>query len=115
MEEHRKKYGLYVIAQEDIGEEEKHFLITPGYCLLYTSNQPPERSAEVTDMKLLPALARNWLSETIDEIRRRYLEENQAEILQRAKTFNDFFEKELQQERSRMQENGRMEADSDGR
>lgn len=104
-----ERYGLYVVMPEDIGEGEEHFLITPNYCLLYTPNQPPEKSAEVTDMKLLPALAKNWLSETIDAIRRRYLEENQAEILLRARNFNELFEKELQQERERIRrsvENG---------
>ncbi len=98
------RYGLYVVMPEDIGEEE-HFLITPGYCLLYTKNEPPKKHEEVKNLQILPALAKQWLTDTIDEIRLRYLEQNQAQVLLRAKNFNEIFEKELQAERDRTAEN----------
>lgn len=105
------KFGLYLVSPEDIGDEEKHFLITPGYCLLYTKNAPPKKSEEIKEMKMLPALARSWLGDTIEEIRKQYLIEHQAEVLLRAKSFNDLFERELEAEKQRLKE---MAGDSNG-
>ena len=100
----KKKYGLYVVRPEDIGEEERHYLITPDYCLLYTKNKPPQKSAAVTHTDRLPALAAQWLKEQIEQIRREYAAEHKTEILRQAKTFYDAFRKELEAERQHLKE-----------
>lgn len=89
------KYGLYVVRPKDIGEEERHFLITAEYCLLYTKNAPPQKSVEISDLSMLPETAKQWLNGAIDDVRREYLANNQNEILKRAKTFNERFAEEL--------------------
>lgn len=95
----RESYGLYLVKPEDIGPDEKYYLITAQWSLLYTNQEPPKASREITDLKVLPGTALRWLNETITEIRREYLEENRKEILAFAKSFNEVFEQELREER----------------
>lgn len=98
-----KKYGLYVVRPEDIGEKERYFLITPDWTLLYTDKKPPERNVKVTDLSKLPTLALDWLNATIEKMRGAYLADNAKEILRRGKAFNERFAEELQAEREIME------------
>ena len=99
MEDEKRPYGLYVVLPQDIPETEPHYIITPDWCLLYTQNQPPVRSEEVTDLHQLPALAKEWLESTIEEIRKRYLAEHREDILKKARTFTQRFAEELAKEK----------------
>lgn len=96
------EYGLYVVRPDDIGPDEKYFLITAKWTLLYTKNDPPKQHKKVESLSKLPELAVEWLRETIREIQLEYLLENKGNILQFAKKFNERFEEELLREREAM-------------
>lgn len=98
----KRRYGLYIVRPEDIGEKERYFLITPEWTLLYTNRKPPERHKEITDLSQLPSLAMEWLNATIEQMRAEYLEGNAREILQRGKVFNERFAEELQAEQEKL-------------
>lgn len=98
-----KKWRLYLVQPESIGEKERYFLITRGWSLLYTCRKAPEGSREITNLKKLPAVAVEWLSSTIDQVREEYLRENANEILRRGKQFNERFEEELEIERKKFE------------
>ena len=93
------RYGLYVVKPEDIGSKERHYLITPTYCLLYTSNEPPKLHSEIKDIALLPATAKAWLEECIAVVRTEYMAAKREEIKEKAKFFFDAFQKELEKEK----------------
>ena len=95
---------LFLVRPEDIGENEKYFLITGTYCLLYTDNKPPKSHREIKDLKLLPALAMEWLNQTIDQMRTEYLRDNAQEILKRGKAFTERFEEELKAEKEKLEQ-----------
>ena len=113
MNDMKKDYRLYLVKPEDIAEDEKHYLITATWSLLYTDNEPPKQSREITDISILPGTAIRWLNETVMELRRAYLEENKNEILQFAKSFHEVFEQELQAERRKIEAEGQDERQSD--
>lgn len=94
------KFHLYVILPEDIPAGEKRYLITPGYCLLYSNLESVERGREITEVSTLPALAKQWLGECIEDLRREVLRERQADILSAASKFREAFVRELEAERS---------------
>lgn len=94
------KYQLYIVRPQDINDNEQHYLITVDYCLLYTNNKPPKINKKITDMKLLPELAMSWLSECIEDIRLKYLADNQSEIVDKANAFAERLQKELAAERT---------------
>lgn len=98
-----KKYGLYVVHPEDIGDKEQYYLITPTWSLLYTNRKPPERSRKVTQLSMLPDLAVAWLNKTIDQIRTDYLRANEKAILQQGKAFTERFVSELQAEKEKLE------------
>ena len=93
------KFHLYLIDPEDIPEEETYYLITPGYCLLYTQTEGIEGTKEIEEVASLPALAKNWLSQCIDDVRRTVLAEKQDELLEAAERFRHSLGKELEAER----------------
>ena len=62
------KYGLYVVRPEDIGENEKYYLITATYCLLYTKKKPKD-GFPVKNLTALPSLAKQWLNGAIESLR----------------------------------------------
>ena len=100
-----KKFGLYVVRPQDIGEEETRYLITPGYSLLYTQNDPPKDSIPVKDMALLTKTAVNWLREQVNDIRREYLKENEKAVLAELSAYHAALAEEL--ERARARETGK--------
>lgn len=101
------KYHLYLIPPEKIPEGEKYYLITPGYCLLYTRAALLSGVREVTEVSALPALAKNWLAQCIDEVRREVLTERQDEVLRSAERFRDTFQRELDRERGEIRRAGK--------
>lgn len=98
----KKLYHLYVVKPGDIPENERFYLITSKYCLLYTDRRPPKRNREIQDLSTLPELARNWIGSTIDQIREEYLREHEREILEKGKAFTERFEAELKAEREKL-------------
>lgn len=101
-----RKYGLYVVRPEDIGDKEKYYLITPTWALLYTNRKPPEKNREVTNITMLPEIAMTWLKGTIDQIRLEYLRDNEEAILERGKAFTERFEAELKAEKEKLEQKG---------
>ena len=97
------KYGLYVVRPEDIGENEKYYLITATYCLLYTKKKPKD-GFPVKNLTALPSLAKQWLNGAIESLRQEYLTENQQQLLAKGKAFSDALRQELEAERIRIKE-----------
>ena len=102
MDEH-KKYHLYAVMPQDIPKGEKHYIITPEWTLLYTQNNPPERSEEVKRVSQLPILARDWLAAAIEDVRREYLALHQVEVERKARDFQERFAKEIAAEREMLE------------
>lgn len=102
----KRPYRLYVTRPEDIGEGERHYLVTPDYCLLYTQNPPPERSAEVESLAQLPPEAWEWLRERVEVIRAEYIKARERELLERAAEFTGLFGSELAREREKLRRGG---------
>lgn len=98
------QYNLYVIRPEDIGEDERHYFITPDYCLLYTDKEPSGRCEQFTRLEELPAPAWEWLKEQIESIRLEYMAANRKEVLGRARQFTEQFRLELEKERRNLEE-----------
>lgn len=94
----KAKYRLYVISPENIADDERHYLITPDYCLLYTQKErgEAEKAIEIKDIKSLPSVAKEWLNERIEMIRTEYLAEHKREILEAAEDFGRSFAQELE-------------------
>ena len=86
------EYHLYVVLPESIPPDEKHYLITPDYSLLYTPNTlEGESCAEVKDLSALPASAWEWLTERINMIRAEYIIAHKAKVLKKKKKLNREF------------------------
>lgn len=100
----KPQYNLYVIRPEDIEDGERHYLITPDYCLLYTNKKPAMKCEQFTKLEELPAAAWEWLKVEIESIRLEYMAQNQKEILGKAKQFNEQFRLELENERKKLKE-----------
>ena len=66
--------------------------------LIYTQNRP-FNAVEISDPEQIPAQAREWLAETINDIAQRYLSENEEALLEGSKTFLERFRMELDRER----------------
>lgn len=98
------QYHLYVVRPQDIPADEKHYIITPDWCLLYTSNTPPEPYREVTRLNNLPMPAKQWLDDAIAQVNVEYLKEHEKEVLQKAKSFHDRLAQELAIEQAKMSE-----------
>ena len=80
------EYHLYVALPEAIRATDRHYLITPDYCLIYTDEQLPADSAtEIKNLHMLPASAWEWLAERINIIRAEYLIQHKEEVLEEAK------------------------------
>ena len=108
----KKPYHLYVVVPSDISESEKWYLTTSEWCLLYTQNDPPARNEEVTDLSMLPSLAREWLDSTIDEIRKEYLVKHREQMLRRAGEFTKRFAAELAIEKELAEKEAVADADA---
>lgn len=103
MDENRSPvYGLYLVRPEDIPEGETRYMLTAGWCLLYTSGEKPKHSEEITDLNLLPADANMWLRRQIYELRMEYAKAHKRELLDRAGVFTAAFESELAKEREKL-------------
>ena len=99
------RYRLFVAKIENVGAKERFFLWTGGkYCFVYTDGRKPKSGREVTDLAVLPALARQWLGECINTIREEFLRDHETEILRRGKAFNERFEAELKIEREKLEQ-----------
>ena len=92
-----KPYKLYAMPAGHITSDAEFFFLLPDIDLIYTQ-EPPAHAMEVTDPEQIPAAARIWLAETIEEIAKRYLAENEDALLEGTKTFMDRFRKELETE-----------------
>jgi len=76
------RYRLFIVLPKNIPEGEKYYLITAQYCLLYTdAEKAPEGAREYTKIHKLPALAKEWLAECIDDVRKRALAEQKESLL----------------------------------
>lgn len=76
------RYRLYIILPQNIPEGEKYYLITAQYCLLYTNAETvPDGAVEYTKINKLPELAKEWLAECIDNVRKRALAEQKESLL----------------------------------
>lgn len=93
-----QKYRLYALPAGDdkTGDAEYYFLL-PDIDLVYTTHDMGH-GVEVTNPEQIPAQARQWLAETIQEIAERYLQENEEAVLTGSKTFLDRFRSELEKE-----------------
>lgn len=98
MAQDKQKYRLYVLRAEDIPEDAEYFCLLPEAALLY-AREAPERAKEVLDTDILPAEARMWLVDSIEQITRKYMRENEDELLAGTKTFMERFRAELERER----------------
>lgn len=103
-----KKYHLYVVRPQDISQVERNYLITPDYSLLYTQNEPPKKSEEVTDLSILPPSAMDWLKERIDVIRIEYMRAHSEEAQEYAGNFIERFQQELERENERLKAGGNI-------
>lgn len=88
-----KKYRLYLALPDAIRKDEKHYLLTPDYCLVYTDRPIKGGGAEeIRDFSLLPSDAWEWLIGCINLIRAQYLARHREEVLKEAEKFSaDFF------------------------
>lgn len=93
-----REYRLYALAAGDAPSDAEFYFLLPDIDLVYTQ-EPPEKAEEVTNPMQIPAAARVWLVETIEEIAERYLKDNEKELLAGSKTFVDRFRDELEAER----------------
>jgi len=96
------KFYLYVVRHEDIKPNEPYFLVTPTYSLLYTKHKPPKRSEKVEDETILPDLAKRWLSETVDTIRREDMQDASKRLLRQSAEFQQRLAVELEAERQKL-------------
>lgn len=99
----KEPYGLYWVDPADIDDKDNHYLVTPDYALVYTQ-MPPLKGKEVSELLKLPELARVWLSEEIEKIRRKYILEHRKEIAEQEAVFAAAFKEELEAERKKLAE-----------
>lgn len=93
-----KQYKLYALPPGGGPEDAEYYFLLPEIDLVYTQNKPGI-GMEVTNPEQIPAQARLWLAETINEIAQRYLSENEEALLEGSKTFLDRFREELEKEK----------------
>lgn len=112
------KYRLYALAAGDKPSDAEFYFLLPEIDLVYTQHEPTG-AVEVRHPEQLPAEARMWLYEAIDEITARYLRDNEKTLLEGTKTFTERFRVELEAERDRQADKGavrvkaRVRADGD--
>lgn len=104
-----KKYRLYALHAGDRPSDAEFYFLLPDIDLVYTQEAPKD-AIEIKATEQIPAEARGWLLETIDEIAARFLRENEEAILDGSKTFMDRFAAELEQERRRTAKTVRVKA-----
>lgn len=102
------KYRLFVVLPENIPEGEKYYLVTADYCLLYTAaEEVPEGAREYTKIPALPALAKEWLAECIDDLRKKALaQQKQTLLTETAPAFYSALQAALESERKALEANG---------
>lgn len=104
-----EKYRLYALHAGDKPSDAEFYFLLPDIDLVYATSAP-QGSMEIKDPEQIPAEARVWLLETIDEIADRFLRDNEDEMLEGSKSFLSRFEKELEQERRRSAKTVRVKA-----
>lgn len=102
------KYRLFVILPQNIPDGEEYFLVTASYCLLYTNaEQTPTGAKEVTKIHTLPALAKEWLAECIDDIRKKALaQQKQTLLTETAPAFYTALHAALESEKKALETSG---------
>lgn len=95
-------YHLYAVRAEDIRTNERFYLITPSFALLYTANRPPKKHREILRLKGMPDYVMAWLGEAINQLREEDLAENEELLLRRANGFYKCFERELRAEQEKL-------------
>ena len=118
------KYRLFVILPQNIPEGEEYFLVTASYCLLYTNaEETPKGAKEVAKISTLPALAKEWLAECIDDIRKKALvQQKQTLLTETAPAFYSALQAALESEKKALETSGganrdfslRLEIEQDG-
>lgn len=98
--ERDETYRLYALQAGDRPSDTEFYFLLPEIDLVYTAEQP-EGAIEVRHPEQLPAEAREWLYDAINEIAARYLRENQDALLDGTKTFVERFRVELAREQAR--------------
>lgn len=87
-----EKYRLYLTLPKKIRKNERHYIITPDYCLVYTDKPiRGEGAEEITDYSILPSEAWEWLVSRINTIRAQYLADNRNTVLREAERFGTAF------------------------
>lgn len=109
MPDDNREYRLYAMPAGEIPSDAEFYFLLPEIDLVYTQERP-EHAEEVTNPMQIPAPARVWLVETIEEIAARYLKENEKELLEGSKTFVDRFRDELEAERRKTVRTVRVKA-----
>lgn len=102
-------YKLYLVLPQNIPTDAEFYLITARYCLCYTNGEAPQGAKEIKKVSNLPELAVNWISECIDTIRIRAMEEQKDMLLsEAAPVFHEALRNALEQESDALkrQENG---------
>ena len=102
------KYRLFVVLPENIPEREEYFLVTAQYCLLYTAaEKAPDGAREYTKIHALPALAKEWLGECIDDIRKKALaQQKQTLLTETAPAFYSALQAALESEKKALETSG---------
>ena len=100
--ENNEKYRLFALQAGDRPSDTEFYFLLPDIDLVYTTVEPPG-AVEVRNPEQLPAAARAWLLETIDDITARYLRDNEEALLTGTKTFTERFRMELEREKRRTQ------------
>lgn len=103
-------YKLYLLLPDRIPKEERFFLVTAQYCLLYTNGEKPEGAIEIRNVKKLPHLAKEWLGRCIDELRAEALKKQKDRLLEETgPAFIGAFAEALKTEREKISQGGETE------
>lgn len=107
------KYKLFVILPQNIPEGEEYYLVTAKYCLLYTNaEKTPQGAIEVTKIHTLPALAKEWLAECIEDLRKKALaRQGQTLLKETAPAFYSALQAALENEKKALETSGGANSD----
>lgn len=108
-----EKYHLYIAPfnQEsvEVALSEAYSKASKTYVLVYKKGKKPEGYKEITDenVHLLPKADRKWLLEVNVEVMKAFVEKHKQEAERAQKNFLEEFERELDNERKKLQERER--------
>lgn len=100
----RKRWGLYVINERDLSEDERFFFLFENCCLVYSRKKPAGKHAEVKELSILPDYAKEWLSDCVRTVQSEFYRKHHEELLTQAKDFAQVFQQELKREKERIGE-----------